>query len=111
MPVHDLGINVKKVNVDLYDPDEQRRTSRAVLESFLNKKERVYCLIIREDYDDYISQSLKERTFILAKEWYWRKPNQLRLGREAIDSIIKRDRGKFKKIFKNEIYLISNRRG
>lgn len=105
-----LGINIKKVNVDLYDPEEQIATSRRLLVNFLNKEDRVFCLIIRQDYEEYIPDKLKRRVFILDKGWYWKKPNQIELDKESTLSILKKDKTAFNRFFKNEIYLISNKR-
>ncbi|MFH1753899.1 MAG: hypothetical protein ABH875_06920, partial [Candidatus Omnitrophota bacterium] len=69
----------------------------------------VFCIITRRDYEEYLSEDLKNSVFMLAKEWYWKKPNQLDLGSAALLSIAKRDSHAFREAFKNEIYLISNR--
>jgi 4-amino-4-deoxy-L-arabinose transferase-like glycosyltransferase len=104
-----MDMNVKKVNVDLFDKAEQLTTSKAILKDFLGKRERVFCIITSEDYRDYLSEELKRRVFILSKEWYWKKPNQLELNKEALFSIVNRDTRAFRETFKNEIYLISNK--
>ena len=104
-----MGINVKKVNVDLYNKAEQLATSRAILKNFLEKRERVFCIITSEDYRDYVSVRLKNKVYILAKEWYWKKPNQLDFDKKAFSTIIGRDSHAFRDTFKNEIYLISNK--
>lgn len=105
-----LGINVKKVNVDLSEPAQQLKTSRHLLYVFLTKKERVFCLVTREDYTDYIADDLKKKIFILDKGWYWKKPNQIRLDKESVRLILRGDREAFIRAFKNEIHLISNRK-
>jgi len=103
-----LGINVKKVSVDLYDPDEQIRTSKAILSNFLKSKDRVFCLITRQDYEDYIPDKFKGRTFVLDKGWYWKKPNQLKFDKDLLEAVLKGDKRTLAGAVKNEIYLISN---
>lgn len=105
-----LGMNVKKVNVDLGNLDEQIRTSKAILEKFLDNDNRVFCVIIREDYESYIKGNGKRDVFVLDKDLYWKKPNQLKLGLDTLTLIVNRDKAGFDRAFKNEIYLISNKR-
>jgi 4-amino-4-deoxy-L-arabinose transferase-like glycosyltransferase len=104
-----LDMNTKKVNVDLADPREQLSTSRALLEKFLGRDERVFCLMLREDYENYLTAGLRKRAYVLSKAWYWKKPNQLEPGLDMLEPVIMRDRKGFREAFKNEIYLISNR--
>ncbi|NQT07336.1 MAG: glycosyltransferase family 39 protein [Candidatus Omnitrophica bacterium] len=104
-----LGINVKKVNADLKDPVSQAERSRGLLSEFLERDERVFCLIIRDDYEVYIPKNLKGRTYILDKAWYWKKPNQYTGIQPVVRAIIRGDSDGLKHLIKNEIYLISNR--
>jgi len=103
-----LGINVKKVNVDLYDPKQQFETSRMILSEFLKRDERVFCVITREDYREYIPSSLKKKIYVLAAARYWKKPNQLKFGNTLFKAVVTRDRGQIDRLLKNEILLISN---
>lgn len=106
-----LGMNVKKVNVDLSDPAVQAAVSAKLLSEFLAKKERVFLFIIRGDYERYITDELKKRLYILASGLYWKKPNQIELNAALASSVLRADKEAFNNLVKNEIYLISNRPG
>lgn len=103
-----LDLNVKKVNVDLFDPDEQRDTSVHLLKNFLTQKERVFCVMTRQDYSQYIPDGLKRRLYILSSGWYWKKPNQLEIDRRLFRAAAKNDRDALRELLKNEILLVSN---
>ncbi len=103
-----MGINVKKVNVDLSDPREQIGVSRRLLTEFFNRRERVFCLITSRDYQDYIPDGLKGRIFVIDKGWYWKKPNQLKLN-AILSTVLRTEKNAFTRSLKNEILLISNR--
>lgn len=104
-----LGVNVKKVNVDLRDQKEQSAKSARLLTEFLTKKERVFCVITKQEYAEYLPEELKGSVYILGKEWYWKKPNQFEFNSDLLMAILRRDRALFKDLTKNEIYLISNK--
>ncbi|MBL7068557.1 MAG: glycosyltransferase family 39 protein [Candidatus Omnitrophica bacterium] len=104
-----LGINVKKVNVDLYDPKEQFETSRTILAEFLKREKRVFCVITREDCEEYIPTHLRKRIYILDEAMYWKKPNQLNFDNALFKAILKNDKDEIARLLKNEVLLISNK--
>ena len=104
-----LRLNVKKVNVDLFDPDEQRNTSMHILKDFLTSSKRVFCVMTRQDYAQYIPDGLKKRLYVLSSGWYWKKPNQLEIDRHLFQAVAKNDRDALRELVKNEILLVSNR--
>lgn len=83
---------------------------REVLTEFFNTEERVYCFITNDDYKVYITDSLKKRLYIIGKDYYWRKPNQLSIKREELVGIITNGKPAFNRVFKNKILLISNKK-
>ena len=84
---------VKRVCAKLYDQVENERLNKLFLKEFFEQKERVFCLIKKEDYLRFAGPSLREKLFVIDKDYLWKRKFSFK------------DR-----TFKDEYWLVTNKK-
>jgi len=75
--------------------------------SFLDSRERVFCVIKRKDYDNFVSDGRKEDLLVLGSYYVWKR--RIRIDKELRDSFDSAVTRSLREIFQNEIYVVSNK--
>jgi hypothetical protein len=75
-----LGAGLSVESVKLADPAAGEDANRERLVSFLLARERVFCVLLEEDYERYLNPSLQGQVFVLDQQYVWRKRFTLDVG-------------------------------
>lgn len=73
------------------------------LREFLNSSGRYFCVIKRADYETFLPEETKERLYVAGRYFIWKR--RIKFDKEFKDNLNKR---RFREIFQNEIYIVSN---
>ncbi len=74
---------------------------------FLDSGGKVFCVIKRKDYDNFIPVKKRAGLRVLGSYYVWKR--RIRFDRELTDSFRPAAGRPFREIFQNEIYVISNK--
>ncbi|MEA3306097.1 MAG: hypothetical protein U9R52_04710, partial [Candidatus Omnitrophota bacterium] len=102
-------IPVENVKVRYSSGDVPDLGSVSGLRQFLDSGDRVFCVIKRRDYENFLSESAKEKLYILDRYFVWKR--RVRLDNELKKSFRKKGIARLIKVLQNEIYVISNKNG
>ncbi|MBU4376937.1 MAG: glycosyltransferase family 39 protein [Candidatus Omnitrophica bacterium] len=75
------------------------------LRGFLNSPGRYFCVIKRVDYETFLPEEMRERLYVVDRYFVWKR--RIKFDKEFKDNLSKR---RFREIFQNEIYVVTNKR-
>ncbi len=75
------------------------------LREFLDSPGRYFCVIKRVDYETFLPEEMRERLYVVDRYFTWKR--RIRFDKEFKEDLSKR---RFREIFQNEIYVVTNKR-
>ncbi len=99
---------VELVKVTYTPEGEPSMDTAGRLTEFLTSKEKVFCVIKKEDYYIFVPAKVRENLVVIDSYFVWKR--RMQFDKKFKEFLKSKNSGLFREIFQNEIYVVTNKR-